>query len=128
MNGWANDWYAPGSVPSGTASGYTIIRAQNRFGARLVQTSANYYGAIIMLAGARYVWVDGFVMEKATSATSYAVDLGQDNRLTRSIVVQKDCDAYGGAVAYGDRDTPRFSWRTGTFCLKPRPGCCARSA
>lgn len=102
-NGWLND-YTGGSIPSGSPGAYTIVKAQNRFGVRLVQNAADYYGSVVLLQDAEYVWVDGFVIEKATASTPYAVDLGSENRLTRTIIVQKECDEYGGAVAFGSND------------------------
>lgn len=114
VDGWINDYYAPGSIPSGTNEDFTIIRAENRFGVRLVQESADYYGAVVMLSSAQYVWVDGLVIEKGSRGTSYAVELGSNNRLTRSIIVQKDCDDYGGAVAFGSNnvieDVHAYGW------------------
>jgi len=113
-NGWLNDRGAPGSIPSGTAGAYTIIKAQNRFGARLVQNSANYYGSVVQLEHAQFVWLDGFVIEKGSNGAEYAVELGRNNRLTRCVIVQKRSDNYGGAVAYGSNnvieDVHAYGW------------------
>lgn len=113
-DGWLNDRGAPGSIPSGTATAHTLIRAHHRFSVRLVQSSANYYGEMVRLETAQRVWVDGFVLEKGSSSVPFAVDLGRGNRLTRTIVVQKDCDDYGGAVSYGDdnvlEDVHAYGW------------------
>lgn len=86
------------TVPAGSAGAYTRIRAENRFGVRLVQPNALYYGAV-MLITSPYVWLDGFVIDKQSMGCDYAVELAGDKcRLTRCIVIQRGGNDYGGAV------------------------------
>src|SRR5690606_40796369 len=84
------------SVPAGSASGYTVIRAENRFGVTLVQASALYYGAVFLVQSPR-VWIDGFVIDKQSMGCDYAVELAGDHcRLTRCIIRQRAGNDYGG--------------------------------
>jgi hypothetical protein len=116
-DGWINDFRST-TIPSGTAAKYTLIRAENRFAVRLEQGAADYEGAMIRFANAKYVWADGFIVEK-NNDISYPIDVGDSNRLTRTIVVQHDNDDYGGAVIVGDNsvieDVHAYGWARYTF-------------
>lgn len=99
------------AIPNGTAGAYTIIRAENRFGVRITQTSAPaiYSDAPIKLGSKQYVWVDGFIVE-----STYTASTGDGNddclvdysgasfcRATRLIAKRKSCDQYGSSYQYG---------------------------
>ncbi len=113
QSGWLNDYRPGNAIPSGTASMFTLVRAENRFGARLVQESADYYGSVVRLENATRVWIDGFVIEKRSDA-EYPVVLGNGNRLTRTIIVQQVSDQFGGAVFFGNNnvieDVAAYGW------------------
>jgi hypothetical protein len=117
-NGFLNDYRPGNAIPSGTASTFTLVRAENRFGARLVQDAADYYGSVVRLEKATRVWVDGFVVEKRSDA-EYPIVLGNGNRLTRTIIVQRTVEQFGGAVFFGSNnvieDVAAYGWARYAF-------------
>ena len=102
------------SIPNGTSGNYTVIRAENRFGVRIVSTAAPaiYSDAPIRLASKQYVWVDGFIVESTFTASTgdgnddCVVDLSSATncRATRIIGKRKSCDQYGSSFQYGDNN------------------------
>lgn len=100
------------AIPNGSAGAYTRIRAENRFGVRIVQSSspAIYSDAPIKLGSKQYVWVDGFIVESTFTASTgdgnddCVVDLSSavHCRATRIIAKRKSCDQYGSSFQYGN--------------------------
>lgn len=100
------------SIPNGTSGNMTVIRTENRFGVRIVESSAPsiYSDAAINLSGKQYIWVDGFIVESTFTASTgdgnddCVVSLaGATNcRATRIIAKRKSCDQYGSSFMYGD--------------------------
>ncbi len=110
----AANWINPNltAIPNGLSdSQRTIIRAENRFGVRIVQTArpSGYYQSIVHLApSSEFIWIDGIIAEttwtaaRADDSAAFVVsDLGQNNRITRVIVKKSSCCQYGGSFAYG---------------------------
>ncbi len=110
----AANWINPfvNSIPNGISSTQrTIIRAENRFGVRLKQTSrpSGYYQSIVYLPpSSTHIWLDGFIAEttweaaRADDSANYVVnDGGTNNRITRIIVKKSSCSRYGGSFAFG---------------------------
>ena len=93
-SGWINDHF--GTVPSGVR-----VFAQNPFKARISSNSSQYDGAAIVLERATGVWIDGIVIDRASAQYEYAINLGNNNTLSRCIVKMHTVSQYGGAVACG---------------------------
>ena len=107
---WINPFVNP--IPNGISStNRTIIRAENRFGVRIKQTSRplGYYQSIVYLPpSSQHIWIDGFIAEttweapRADSDANFVVnDAGLNNRITRMIVKKSSCSRYGGSFAFG---------------------------
>lgn len=105
------------TIPSGTSTNRTIIRAENRFGVRIRLTSepAGYGdGPINLGASTSYVIVDGFICE--STMTNLGVDsnlnsvvgiFGTHNKVTRCLGKLASCDEYGSIFAAGN--TPDYN-------------------
>jgi hypothetical protein len=97
------------SIPSGTASRPTTIRAEVPFAVRIQNGGAlNYYDNLVLLdVGTNYVNVDGFILDHANSQdSSYTAEVnGNLNKLTRIIVKRSgETDQYGGWFYVGGND------------------------
>jgi hypothetical protein len=110
----ADNWINPNisAIPNGLSSARrTIIRAENRFKVRLVQSARpnGYTQSVVHLgANSEFIWVDGIIAEttwqaaRSDDSANYVVsDQGRNNRLTRIIVKKSSCSRYGGAFSFG---------------------------
>lgn len=103
------------TIPSGSAGNWTTIRAENRFGVRINYPSpATLYGDAPINLGntTSYIWVDGFIVNATYTAstgdgndTVNFQDEGVRNRITRWASRKVSCDAYGGHLSTGTRDS-----------------------
>lgn len=103
------------TIPNGTdATHHTVIRAENRFGVRITQSTepSNYEDGPVNLDNKSWVAVDGFILDSTDTA-----EVGDDNtgnllelssatncRATRCLVRNTSCDQYGGGIGYGNNN------------------------
>jgi hypothetical protein len=102
------------TIPAGLdADHLTVIRAENRFGARIRITAAPsaYEDGPIHLEH-DYIWCDGFWVESTLTAAGgdgndgFLIDLAAASncRITRMLMKKKSCDQYGGWLEFGDNN------------------------
>jgi hypothetical protein len=107
---WINSYIS--SIPNGLSDTQrTIIRAENRFGVRILQEARpnGYYQSIVNLgAASQYIWIDGIIAETSweaaradDNANATISDQGTNNRITRVIVKKSSCSRYGSSFVFG---------------------------
>ncbi len=101
-----NDYYSA-TIPSGSASAFTTIKAETPYGVRLKWTGGlNYWDAPVLIAKARYVHVDGFIYEMLNLENpSFVVWIYSSKvKITRTIVKRSLVDAWGGWYSVNGSD------------------------
>lgn len=89
------------TIPSGTTTNYTIFQAETPFEVYIDQSSAVYYGSLILLTSTG-ICLDGLTFRHdLTPAELAPFVLGDDNLITRCRFRTRQSGTYNGVVQYG---------------------------